>query len=87
MKSNHKNVVKCFGHFPMSGENRGNNVQIVMELCHGTLKDLTSAKKLKDYELSRLMKQMLEGIDHMHENGVIHRQVKNYKQTIDQMLS
>ncbi len=73
MKFNHKNVVKCFGHFPMSGENQGNNVQIVMELCHGTLKDLITAKRLKDYELSRLMKQMLEGIDHIHENGVIHR--------------
>ncbi len=73
MKLNHKNVVKCFGHFPMSGENQGNNVQIVMELCHGTLKDLINTKKLKAYELSRIMKQILEGIDHIHNNGVIHR--------------
>ncbi len=73
---NHKNVVKCFGHFPMSDENQGNNVLIVMELCHGTLKDLMMSKTLEDYEISRLMKQILEGIDHIHKNGVIHRQVK-----------
>ncbi len=83
MRLNHKNVVKCFGHFSISDDNigefgiietiKGHFVGTVMELCHGTLKDLITVKTLKDYELSRLMKQMLEGIDHIHENGVIHR--------------
>ncbi len=83
MRLNHKNVVKCFGHFTIADASKdefgvtetvnSHIVAIVMELCHGTLKDLLAVKTLKDYELSRLMKQILEGIDHVHENGIIHR--------------
>ncbi len=71
MRLNHKNVVKCFGHFTIADANKdefgvteaidSHIVAIVMELCHGTLKDLIRAKTLKDYELSRLINNYVEG--------------------------
>ncbi len=73
MKLNHKHVVKCFCHFCTPGSLNSDLGAIVMELCKGSLNDLTSCKTLRDYELSRLMKQILEGIDHVHERGIIHR--------------
>ncbi len=72
-KLDHGNIVKCFGHFAIPGPLKGDVGMIVMELCRGSLKDLISRKTLRDYELSRLTKQILRGVEHVHENGIIHR--------------
>ncbi len=56
---------------------------IVMEKCVGTLLDLVPQgrglqngepywRKLKLYEVSRMMKQLLGGLAYLHENDIIH---------------
>ncbi len=69
----HKNVVNCFGHFSVPGIHRGDLGVILMELCQGSLQELINRKRLRDYEVSRIMKQVLHGVAHMHDNGIIHR--------------
>ncbi len=70
-KLDHKNVVKCFGHFPMPGDHGGDFGLIIMELCAGTLRNLIEPKTLRDYEVSRITKQILHAIAH-NDQDIIH---------------
>ncbi len=67
-KSNHKNIVKYFGHFSIDKDTTG----IAMELCQGTLKDLVKARELNLLEVAFLSRQMLIGIEYLHDVLKIH---------------
>jgi len=54
------------------------NVYIIMELCtnHTMLEVVKRKKRLSESETRRFMLQIIDGVKHLHENNVIHRDLK-----------
>jgi len=70
----HINVLKTFG---MSEKCYHS---ILLELCNGTLDDYLdineySTSLLKEEEVIDIFKQIVEGMDHIHSRGIIHRDI------------
>ncbi len=67
-KSNHQNIVKYYGYFPIDDNTTG----LAMELCDGTLKDLVNACDLDHLEVAFLSFQMLKGVEYLHDVLKVH---------------
>ncbi len=68
---NHPNVLEFFW---ITSKEDLSKVCIVTELCDGTLNDLVKARRwLSLGEVSRLSRQIMEALDYLHSNNVIHR--------------
>ena len=70
---NHKNIVKFESHF----EN-GQYAYIVLELCpNQTLREMLKRKKqFQEIEARYFMAQLIEGIKYIHDQEVVHRDIK-----------
>lgn len=70
---NHKNVVKFHGFFDDSL-----NVYIVLELCKKrSMMELHKRRKvITDYECRYYIYQIIEGVKYLHDNRIIHRDLK-----------
>ncbi|XP_055856453.1 serine/threonine-protein kinase polo [Episyrphus balteatus] len=70
---NHKNVVKFHGFFDDSL-----NVYIVLELCKKrSMMELHKRRKvITDYECRYYIFQIIEGVKYLHDNRIIHRDLK-----------
>jgi len=69
----HPNVVKLLETFEME-----KHLLIVMELCPGgdLLNYVRKRRKLNEKYAKFVFKQIMEGIAYLHENGVVHRDIK-----------
>lgn len=70
---NHINIVKYHGFIQKS-----HNLYIILEYCsHGSLKNLISRGNGMDESRAKVyVKQTLNGLHYLHEQGVIHRDIK-----------
>lgn len=70
---NHINIVKYHGFIQKS-----HNLYIILEYCsHGSLKNLISrGNGLAESKARSFVKQTLNGLNYLHEQGVIHRDIK-----------
>ncbi|CAB4257188.1 similar to Saccharomyces cerevisiae YAR019C CDC15 Protein kinase of the Mitotic Exit Network that is localized to the spindle pole bodies at late anaphase [Maudiozyma barnettii] len=72
---NHINIVKYHGFIQKSS-----NLYIILEYAsHGSLKSLFAKrpnKRLEENETTIYIKQTLHGLNYLHEQGVIHRDIK-----------
>lgn len=74
----HENIVKCIAFDEISAA-QDSNVYIIMELCDYTLK--TYIEDRKDFAMPiqifrSISAQLLAGLGHIHEMGLIHRDIK-----------
>ncbi|KAL1268358.1 hypothetical protein QQF64_033721, partial [Cirrhinus molitorella] len=80
--SNHPNVVKFFGMFYKADELAGGQLWLVLELCNGgSVTDLIKGllmrgKRLEEPIISYILYGALLGLQHLHNNRIIHRDVK-----------
>ncbi|XP_077073136.1 myosin-IIIb isoform X2 [Siphateles boraxobius] len=80
--SNHPNVVKFFGMFYKADELSGGQLWLVLELCNGgsvteLIKGLLMrGKRLEEPIISYILCGALLGLQHLHDNRIIHRDVK-----------
>ncbi|XP_073701138.1 myosin-IIIb [Garra rufa] len=80
--SNHPNVVKFFGMFYKADELSGGQLWLVLELCNGgSVTDLIKGllmrgKRLEEPIISYILYGALLGLQHLHNNRIIHRDVK-----------
>ncbi|XP_001920287.5 myosin-IIIb isoform X5 [Danio rerio] len=80
--SNHPNVVKFFGMFYKADELSGGQLWLVLELCNGgSVTDLIKGllmrgKRLEEPIISYILCGALLGLQHLHNNRIIHRDVK-----------
>ncbi|KAK7153686.1 hypothetical protein R3I94_007160 [Phoxinus phoxinus] len=80
--SNHPNVVKFFGMFYKADELSGGQLWLVLELCNGgsvteLIKGLLMReKRLEEPIISYILCGALLGLQHLHDNRIIHRDVK-----------
>ncbi len=71
----HENIVGFLGQ-KVVPDAKGNNskVHLVMEVCQGDLKKPLQAKgRFSSAETAYIMRQILEGLEHLHGENVIHR--------------
>uniref|UniRef100_A0A8C5DNR8 Myosin IIIB n=1 Tax=Gouania willdenowi TaxID=441366 RepID=A0A8C5DNR8_GOUWI len=80
--SNHPNVVKFFGMFYKSDKLSGGQLWLVLELCNGgavteLIKSLLMrGQRLQEPVISYILYSALLGLQHLHNNRIIHRDVK-----------
>ncbi|KAI7808281.1 putative myosin-IIIb, partial [Triplophysa rosa] len=80
--SNHPNVVKFLGMFYKADELSGGQLWLVLELCNGgSVTDLIKGllmrgKRLEESIISYILYGALLGLQHLHNNRIIHRDVK-----------
>ncbi|XP_073668097.1 myosin-IIIb [Paramisgurnus dabryanus] len=80
--SNHPNVVKFYGMFYKADELSGGQLWLVLELCNGgSVTDLIKGllmrgKRLEEPIISHILYGALLGLQHLHNNRIIHRDVK-----------
>uniref|UniRef100_A0A8B9RNS8 non-specific serine/threonine protein kinase n=1 Tax=Astyanax mexicanus TaxID=7994 RepID=A0A8B9RNS8_ASTMX len=80
--SNHPNVVKFFGMFYKADDLSGGQLWLVLELCNGgSVTDLIKGllmreKRLEEPVISYILCGALLGLQHLHNNRIIHRDVK-----------
>uniref|UniRef100_H2V8Y0 non-specific serine/threonine protein kinase n=1 Tax=Takifugu rubripes TaxID=31033 RepID=H2V8Y0_TAKRU len=80
--SNHPNVVKFFGMFFKSDNLSGGQLWLVLELCNGgsvteLIKGLLGrGRRLQEPVISYILYSALLGLQHLHNNRIIHRDVK-----------
>uniref|UniRef100_A0A3Q3B146 non-specific serine/threonine protein kinase n=1 Tax=Kryptolebias marmoratus TaxID=37003 RepID=A0A3Q3B146_KRYMA len=80
--SNHPNVVKFHGMFYKSDNSSGGQLWLVLELCNGgsvteLIKGLTvRGQRLQESVISYILYSALLGLQHLHNNRIIHRDVK-----------
>ena len=66
-------IVRFYGHF-----SDDDNVYIVLELCEGgnLYRLLKQHGPLREREAAKVIKQLLQSLQYMHERGVVHRDLK-----------
>uniref|UniRef100_A0A668AY42 Myosin IIIB n=1 Tax=Myripristis murdjan TaxID=586833 RepID=A0A668AY42_9TELE len=80
--SNHPNVVKFYGMFYKSDNLSGGQLWLVLELCNGgsvteLIKGLLMrGQRLQEPVISYILYGALLGLQHLHNNRIIHRDVK-----------
>ncbi|XP_034069250.1 myosin-IIIb isoform X3 [Gymnodraco acuticeps] len=80
--SNHPNVVKFFGMFYKSDNLSGGQLWLVLELCNGgsvteLIKGLLMRSQcLQEPVIAYILYSALLGLQHLHNNRIIHRDVK-----------
>ncbi|XP_047193228.1 myosin-IIIb isoform X1 [Scophthalmus maximus] len=80
--SNHPNVVKFYGMFYKSDDLSGGQLWLVLELCNGgsvteLIKGLLMrGQRLQEPVISYILYSALLGLQHLHNNRIIHRDVK-----------
>ncbi|XP_068507647.1 myosin-IIIb isoform X6 [Syngnathus scovelli] len=80
--SNHPNVVKFYGMFYKSENASGGQLWLVLELCNGgsvteLIKGLlTRGQRLQEPVIAYILYSALLGLQHLHNNRIIHRDVK-----------
>ncbi|KAM4730791.1 myosin-IIIb isoform 1-T1 [Anableps anableps] len=80
--SNHPNVVKFYGMFYKSDNLSGGQLWLVLELCNGgsvteLIKSLIMrGQRLQEPVISYILYSALLGLQHLHNNRIIHRDVK-----------
>ncbi|XP_041116372.1 myosin-IIIb-like [Polyodon spathula] len=80
--SNHPNVVKFYGMFYKADVLSGGQLWLVLELCNGgSVTDLITGllkrgKRLDEAVISYVLYGALLGLQHLHSNRIIHRDVK-----------
>ncbi|XP_065818524.1 myosin-IIIb isoform X4 [Labrus bergylta] len=80
--SNHPNVVKFYGMFYKSDNLSGGQLWLVLELCNGgsvteLIKGLLiRAQRLQEPVIAYILYSALLGLQHLHNNRIIHRDVK-----------
>ena len=76
----HPNVVRCEGYFR---DERRNSLFIVLEYCKGgDLKTYLDSKKAQKKPLDErliwhIFHQLCQGLKHLHEHGIVHRDLKS----------
>ncbi|XP_043360791.1 myosin-IIIb [Dermochelys coriacea] len=79
---NHPNVVKFFGMFYKADQYVGGQLWLVLELCNGgSVTDLVKGllkrgQRLDEAIISYILYGALLGLQHLHNNRIIHRDVK-----------
>ncbi|XP_020568931.2 myosin-IIIb isoform X1 [Oryzias latipes] len=80
--SNHPNVVKFYGMFYKTDKLSGGQLWLVLELCNGgsvteLIKSLLMrGQRLQEPLISYILYSALLGLQHLHNNRIIHRDVK-----------
>uniref|UniRef100_A0A8C6UUW2 Myosin IIIB n=1 Tax=Neogobius melanostomus TaxID=47308 RepID=A0A8C6UUW2_9GOBI len=80
--SNHPNVVKFYGMFYKSDKLSGGQLWLVLELCNGgSVTELIKGLLMRDQHLQEpviayILYSALLGLQHLHNNRIIHRDVK-----------
>ncbi|XP_070832062.1 myosin-IIIb isoform X3 [Chaetodon trifascialis] len=80
--SNHPNVVKFYGMFYKSDNLSGGQLWLVLELCNGgsvteLIKGLLiRGQRLQEPVIAYILYSALLGLQHLHNNQIIHRDVK-----------
>ncbi|XP_038157109.1 myosin-IIIb [Cyprinodon tularosa] len=80
--SNHPNVVKFYGMFYKSDNLSGGQLWLVLELCNGgSITELIKSlimrgQRLQESVISYILYSALLGLQHLHNNRIIHRDVK-----------
>ncbi len=79
----HENLMKVYGTFRFKvqkskissdtcfSESHGH--LLVMELCHGNLRDLSRARRLFEWEILSIVLQIANGLACLHQNNIMHR--------------
>ncbi|XP_051846628.1 myosin-IIIb [Antechinus flavipes] len=79
---NHPNVVKFYGMFYKADQHVGGQLWLVLELCNGgSVTDLVKGllkcgQRLDEAIISYILYGALLGLQHLHNNRIIHRDVK-----------
>lgn len=80
-KLNHKNIVKYIG----AVKTKDNCLQIILEYCIGgsIAKIVEQYKSLNESLIRKFTKQILEGLEYLHYNNIIHRDIKGGNILVD----
>jgi serine/threonine protein kinase len=72
LRLQHPNIVRSF----QTGEKEGIHFLVMEHLEGETLEEVLLRRRLKPAEAVRLMNQALLGLQHIHEQGLVHRDIK-----------
>ncbi|XP_038611640.1 myosin-IIIa isoform X2 [Tachyglossus aculeatus] len=80
--SDHPNVVKFYGMYFKKDKKNGDQLWLVLELCNGgSVTDLVKGllkrgESMKEVLIAYILREALLGLQHLHNNKTIHRDVK-----------
>mmetsp|Transcript_41083 Transcript_41083/g.118137 ORF Transcript_41083/g.118137 Transcript_41083/m.118137 type:complete len:561 (-) Transcript_41083:80-1762(-) len=73
----HPNIIRLFGLFRISGvEDAKASWCLTMELCAGDLYDRVKERRYSEAAARPVLKDILQGLSHIHGIGVLHRDMK-----------